>query len=182
MKASAFRKLLEQVAVLSRRRRAHLLQVLRSTVGPDRFTEVIEQAKPAPTCGPACGAARFHRHGRAHGLQRSRCLSCGRTYTALAGSPPAGLRHREKWLDYLCSVLHSTTVQGAARSVGVHRNTSFRWRHRFLPTRDRASCFDRPENKAEPPTSEGSPMSRFVSWSPAIGPDRPSLSSPDSVR
>ena len=132
MKASAFKKFLEQVAVLSKRQREQLLQVLRSTVGLDRITEAIEQARPAPTCCSACGAARFHRHGRTHGLQRYRCLACGRTCTALTGTPLAGLRHREKWLDFLDSVLNSTTVRGAARSVGVHRNTSFRWRHRFL--------------------------------------------------
>lgn len=132
MKAPAFKKLLEQVAVLSKRQREQLLQVLRSTVGLDRFTEVIEQARPTPTSCPACKAARFHRHGRAHGLQRYRCLTCGRTFTTLTGTPLAGLRHKEKWLDFLDSVLNSTTVRGAARSVGVHRNTSFRWRHRFL--------------------------------------------------
>lgn len=132
MKASTFKKLLEQVAVLSKRQREQLLQVLRSTVGLDRFAEVIEQAKPAPACCPACGAERYHRHGRARGLQRYRCLNCGRTFTALTGTPLAGLRHKAKWLDYLDSVLNSTTVRGAARAVGVHRNTSFRWRHRFL--------------------------------------------------
>ena len=37
MKASTFKKLLEQVAVLSKRQREQLLQVLRSTVGLDRY-------------------------------------------------------------------------------------------------------------------------------------------------
>jgi len=71
MKAATFKKLLEQVAVLSKRQREQLLQVLRSTVGLERFAEVIEQARPAPTCCPARGAARFHRHGRANGLPAS---------------------------------------------------------------------------------------------------------------
>jgi transposase-like protein len=144
MKASAFKKLLEQVALLSKRQREQLLQMLRSTAGLERFTEVIEQAKPTPTCCPTCGASQFHRHGRTHGLQRYRCRSCGRTFTALTGTPLAGLRHKEKWLDFLGSVLQSTTVRSAARSVGVHRNTSFRWRHRFLEL----TKHDRPDTLA----------------------------------
>lgn len=142
MQTSAFKKLLGQMAMLTKRQREQLLQVLRSTVGLDRFTDVIDQAKPALACCPACGAARHHRHGRAHGLQRYRCLACGRTFTALTGTPLAGLRHKEKWLDYLDSVLNSTTVRGAARAVGVHRNTSFRWRHRFLDV----TKHDRPDS------------------------------------
>ena len=71
MKAATFKKLLEQVAVLGKRQREQLLQALRSTVGLERFAEVIEQARPAPTCCPARGAARFHRHGRANGLPAS---------------------------------------------------------------------------------------------------------------
>lgn len=144
MQASTFKKLLEQVALLSKRQREQLLQVLRSTAGLERFTEVIEQAKPRPSCCPACGETRLHRHGRTGGLQRYRCRTCGRTFSALTGTPLAGLRHKEKWLDFLDSVLQSTTVRGAARSVGVHRNTSFRWRHRFLE----ATKHDRPDTLA----------------------------------
>jgi transposase-like protein len=57
---------------------------------------------------------------------------CRRTFNPLSGTPLARLRHRRKWLDYLGSMLDSRTVRAAADQVGVHRNTSFRWRHRFL--------------------------------------------------
>uniref|UniRef100_UPI0028AFA56C IS1595 family transposase n=1 Tax=Massilia alkalitolerans TaxID=286638 RepID=UPI0028AFA56C len=52
------------------------------------------------------------------------------------------LRMREKWLDYLGTVLDSTSVRAAASEVGVHRNTAFRWRHRFLerPRYDQPAC------------------------------------------
>jgi transposase-like protein len=36
-------------------------------------------------------------------------------------------------LPYLQCVLESRTVRDAARVVNVHRTTSFRWRHRFVP-------------------------------------------------
>jgi hypothetical protein len=44
----------------------------------------------------------------------------------------AHLRHKPKWLDYLDCVLNSATVRRAADEVGVNKDTSFRWRHRFL--------------------------------------------------
>jgi hypothetical protein len=37
-----------------------------------------------------------------------------------------------KWLDYLGTMLDSRTVRAAAKRVGVHPSTTFRWRHRFL--------------------------------------------------
>jgi len=42
------------------------------------------------------------------------------------------LNCRVKWLDYLGKMLDSTSVRAGAKAVGVHRNTSVRWRHRFL--------------------------------------------------
>lgn len=43
------------------------------------------------------------------------------------------LRKKECWLPHLQCVLDSRTVRDAARIVNVHRTTSFRWRHRFVP-------------------------------------------------
>ena len=65
-------------------------------------------------------------------MQRFRCCACGRTFNDLTGTPLARLRHKGKWLDYLEAVLDSRTVRAAAERIGVHRNTVFRWRHRFL--------------------------------------------------
>jgi transposase-like protein len=91
--------------------------------------EATARGRPCPRCG--CG--RVHRCGQASGLQRFRCLGCGRSYNALTGTPLARLRKKERWLPYLQCVLESRTVRDAARVVGVHRTTSFRWRHRFVP-------------------------------------------------
>jgi len=138
MNAAQFRRLLEQLVTLSKRQRVQLLEVLRPAVGLDRVLDVIEQTSVL-VC-PACGPARIYRHGHAHGLQRFRCTGCGKTFNALTGTPLARLRLKPRWLDYLECVLRSATVRGAAESLGVHRNTSFRWRHRFLD----ATKHDRP--------------------------------------
>ncbi|QYG02905.1 MULTISPECIES: IS1595 family transposase [Massilia] len=92
---------------------------------------LIEQAAIGKCC-PRCGGARSHRCGQASGLQRWRCLACGRSYNALSGTPLAHLRKKEHWLDYLQCLLDSRTVRASADAVQVHRTTSFRWRHRMV--------------------------------------------------
>jgi transposase-like protein len=109
---------------------------LRAWVGairdPAECLARIEQAAHGRPC-PRCGAGRVHRCGQASGLQRLRCLACRRTYNALTGTPLAHLRKRGHWLTYLQCVLDSCSVRAAAAITGVHRTTSFRWRHRFVP-------------------------------------------------
>jgi transposase-like protein len=99
---------------------------------PAECLALIEAAAKGRPC-PHCGCCRVHRCGQASGLQRFRCLGCGRSYNALTGTPLARLRKKERWLPYLQCLLESRTVRDTAQVVGVHRTTSFRWRHRFVP-------------------------------------------------
>ena len=108
-----------------------LREWIASIAQPAECIALIEQAARGRPC-PRCGCARVHRCGQASGLQRFRCLGCRRSYNALTGTPLARLRKKEHWLAYLQCVLESRTVREAARVVGVHRTTSFRWRHRFV--------------------------------------------------
>ncbi|WP_287815550.1 IS1595 family transposase [Pseudomonas sp.] len=111
---------------------ARLRAWLAGICDPTECLALIEAAATGRPC-PHCGGARLHKSGAASGLQRYRCLGCGRTFNALTGTPLARLRKREHWLPYLQCMLESRTVRDAARVVGVHRTTSFRWRHRFGP-------------------------------------------------
>jgi transposase-like protein len=120
------------VAQLSVADLVRLREWIASLAHPAECIALIEQAARGRPC-PRCGCARVHRCGQASGLQRFRCLGCGRSYNALTGTPLARLRKKECWLPYLQCVLESRTVRDAARLVRVHRTTSFRWRHRFVP-------------------------------------------------
>lgn len=131
MQAAGFRKWLERLTRLTKRQRAQLLAILRPAVDLDRACATIEQARSSLSC-PDCGGRRLHRHGFDRGLQRYRCCACKRTFSALTGTPLARLRHREHWLSYLEGMLEGKSVRTAADALGVHRNTTFRWRHRFL--------------------------------------------------
>ena len=131
MRASSFKQWLARVALLTGRQREQLFSVLQPAVGLDRVCAAIEENRRVSCC-PDCGGRRIHRHGHVRGLQRYRCCACGRTFSALSGTPLASLRHRAKWLDYLDNMLDSQSVRKSADALGIHRNTSFRWRHRFL--------------------------------------------------
>jgi transposase-like protein len=114
-----------------------LQEWLASIATPAACLALIEQAAQSRPC-PHCQCPHKTRCGAANGLQRFRCKQCRRTHNALTGTPLARLRKRECWLTYLQCVLESRTVRDSARVAGVHRTTSFRWRHRFVPAAARA--------------------------------------------
>jgi len=132
VKAPGFNKLLAQLPSLNGPQRRQLLAALHPAAGLERIIALIAEVRaPGRRC-PDCACDRCHRHGQANDLQRFRCRQCGRTFNDLTGTPLARLRFKGKWLDYLAALLDSRTVRRAASHVGVHRNTAFRWRHRFL--------------------------------------------------
>ena len=143
MQTAQWKTFVTQFALLSVRQRRAGMALLRG-IAPQEAAVValLENVARQRLHCPACHAEHLHRHGHAHGLQRYRCVPCGRTFNALTGTPLAHLRHKAMWLDYADCLLDSCSVRKAASQLGVHRNTTFRWRHRFLSlaTTDRPRC------------------------------------------
>jgi len=83
-----------------------------------------------PNC-PDCRGS-VQRWGYTAGLQRYRCKACRRSFTPLTGTPLARLRRRDLWLGHAQILQEGASVRVAARRLGLHRNTAFRWRHRWL--------------------------------------------------
>ena len=140
MDACTFDSLLSQMAQLSRHQCARVLALLKPRVDQTNTVDVLQAAVAGKLCCPSCQGTRLYRHGEANGLQRFRCRDCGRTFNCLTGTPLARLRHKDKWRDYADCLLESRTVRKAAAKVEVAKNTSMRWRHRFLA----ATRSDRP--------------------------------------
>jgi transposase-like protein len=142
MRGADFALLLGSLVSLSRMQRDRVLNLLQEGSREEQVIARIEAATAAQLCCPACHSDRYHKHGRADGLQRYRCIACGRTFNALSGTPLARLRQRAKWLGFTQCMLDSRSVRRAAAELDIHKNTSFRWRHRFLAlTRtDRPQC------------------------------------------
>ena len=81
---------------------------------------------------PHCAGREIVAWGRANGLARFRCKSCGRTFNALTKTPMAHLRKRERWLNHAQAMIEGRSLAKTAEFCGVHPTTAFRWRHRFL--------------------------------------------------
>jgi len=130
MKALEFKNWLEQLSRLSRGQQEQVKQRLGVTLSSPEVTTVLEQGE-SPCC-PVCCSTHPYRWGHQAELQRFRCRVCGRTYTILSGTPLARLRHKAQWLKYSAAMIEGLTVRASARHCGIDKNTSFRWRHRFL--------------------------------------------------
>ena len=132
MKIKDFRVLVAELGLLTPVQRSAVIAALSSKGSAGDVVALIEaEFAKAPACGH-CGSEAFSKWGVATGMKRYMCKSCERTFNALTGTPLAHLQKREKWLDYARAIVDGLSLRKAAKRVGVHLETSFRWRHRFL--------------------------------------------------
>jgi transposase-like protein len=132
MKSAEFKQLLVGIGKLSHEQRQKLSAALKQPADGAKAFGLVESRFDAKKACPHCASAELYRHGVIDSLQRYYCRHCHKTFNALTGTPLARLREKPKWLGYLAAMAQSLTVRKSAAAVGVHRNTSFRWRHRFL--------------------------------------------------
>lgn len=132
MKAEEFQLLTAELERLTPHQRSLLVDRLHKVGYVQAISTLIESRLLATPLCPKCGHHDIARWGSASKLQRYRCCSCRATFNALTGTPLARLRHKEKWLEYSQQLAEGHSVRRSAKACGVHRNTTFRWRHRFL--------------------------------------------------
>lgn len=129
---------LDQIVMALRKLTASQRQVIEDelaalTTEPE-VSGIIEKhvsKSKAKTC-PHCQSKHVIRHGHAKGLQRYRCRGCGKTFSALTGTPLCGLHKRDKWLDQAEALRKGQTLRSVAHHLNIHLGTAHRWRHRFL--------------------------------------------------
>ena len=132
MRAADFQKLLGQLAGLDAGQRKAALRVLSGVDEGQQAIEILEAASSAgPRC-PHCDHEHVQPWGQSNKLQRWRCRSCRITFNALTGTPLAGLRKRELWLEHGRGLVEGASLRNVAARCGVALSTSFRWRHRHL--------------------------------------------------
>jgi transposase-like protein len=125
-------QLLNQAAKLTRARRERVLAHLGTSLTYGRATTIVECRLAQRRGFPKCQAQHIVCNGQADGLQRYGCRGCGSTLSALTGTPLAGLRHRDKWIEQAQAMNDGLSVRKAAAIMDAHRTTAFRWRHSFL--------------------------------------------------
>ncbi len=132
MKTPEFQALIEQLGDLSEVQRSALFAALKGNGSANDVIALIEtRFAVAPVCGH-CKSEAFGSWGVASGLRRYKCERCSRTFNALTGTPLAQLHRREAWLEYARALVDGVSLRKAAERCGIHLETSFRWRHRFL--------------------------------------------------
>lgn len=132
MKTEEFQALTAEIEKLTPHQRKLLAQRLDKIQNVQAVNTLIEARLAVAHMCPKCGGNRIARWGSASGLQRYRCAACKATFNALTGTPLARLRKKDKWLDYAQQMEQGQSVRKSAKACEVHRNTAFRWRHRFL--------------------------------------------------
>ena len=131
MEHGAFRAWLAEVDDLTPDQRLDLEEVLAGRTPRAAVTAAIEGSLGDERRCPHCGGASVG-CGAANGVRRFRCKKCGKSFNALTGTPLAGLRKKERWLEFGRSLSEGDTVVASAERCGVAVSTAFRWRHRFL--------------------------------------------------
>ena len=132
MRAAEFQKLLGELGQLDAGQRAAAIRVLSGVDETRQAIEILEAGGASGPACPHCGHAHVQPWGQSNQLHRWRCKGCARTFNALTGTPLAGLRKRELWLEHGRALVDGVSLRKVAARCGVALSTSFRWRHRHL--------------------------------------------------
>ena len=128
MHNKTFFKLLDQLKKLTPSQKEKLQSTLHHADSEEKVSTVIDTVGSCPHCT----SENYQKWGVRSSLQRYRCNHCHKTFNALTGTPLARLRHKEVWMDFAQDVIESKTIRASAKHCGVHKDTTFRWRHRML--------------------------------------------------
>ena len=83
MQTAQWKTFVTQFVLLSVRQRRAGMALLHGIAPQEAVVALLENVVRQRLACPACHTAHLHRHGHAHGLQRYRCVPCGRTFNAL---------------------------------------------------------------------------------------------------
>ncbi len=131
MKPSHYKNIVHDLNYLNTWQFRNIKQCIKSIDDQQRVANSIETPYRDIKC-PHCNETKVQRWGKCNGLQRYRCKNCRRTFNSLTGTPLARLRKKEIWIDFAKCMNEGLSVRKSASICKVNKNTTFRWRHRFL--------------------------------------------------
>ena len=131
MEKSRFKKYLGNVHNFNNFQFRRLKEEVEIRVKKKKISNILETSKNDLFC-PFCNSKNYIRWGKRNDMQRYKCKDCNKTFNSLTKTPLARLRRKGHWLQYANCLKNGLTIREAANECGVHKNTSFRWRHRFI--------------------------------------------------
>ncbi|ETI90617.1 MAG: hypothetical protein Q607_CBUC00054G0077 [Clostridium butyricum DORA_1] len=85
------------------------------------------------SCCPHCKNVEFIKFGKYDGIQRYRCKSCKKTFSATTNSLWKYLKHPpEKWFKFIELLGEKKTLEYCAKTLKISIVTAFNWRHKAL--------------------------------------------------
>lgn len=132
MESKAYKHLLAQLEGLSDEQRQEVLQTLEGQQTAQDLARLVSERLADQGGCPHCACEQVVKFGTARGTQRYRCKGCGKTFTALTGTPLHRLRGKEKFLENAACMSEGLTIRKTARRLGFTIDKTFRWRHKFL--------------------------------------------------
>ena len=131
MEKNRFKKFLNHVHNFNNYQFRRLKEEVEIRVKKKRIANILETSENELEC-PFCKSPNYIKWGKRNDLQRYKCKCCCKTFNSLTKTPLARLRRKGHWLEYSNCLKNGLTIREAARECGIHKNTSFRWRHRFI--------------------------------------------------
>ena len=109
-----------------------LLETMRQRKDADGVQRLVMARMAERKCCPHCEGTKVVKHGVEFGSQRFRCKDCGKTFTALTGTPFHRLRDKAKLLENAACMADGLSVRKTAARLEISVQKAFRWRHKFL--------------------------------------------------
>ena len=112
MDLAEFQDWLSVADQLTAAQRTEAARALSTEANEERSIAAVERGVGESRICPRCGEGGAVRKGKARGLWRYLCKSCGRTFNAVTGTPLQGLHKKERWLSFEESLAEGETVGG----------------------------------------------------------------------
>lgn len=135
MKSTELKRLTQAIQSLPADAIQPIKLALSSREGELGSSIILQEKTDKVSACPHCGSIAIAKWGKSSdSRQRFKCKEskCGKTFNALTGSIMARLRLPEKRITYAKCLMDGLSVREAAEEIGVHKNTAFRWRHKFM--------------------------------------------------
>lgn len=82
---------------------------------------------------PYCDSNLYKRNGKRGALQKYKCKSCGKEFSAITGTPAYRIQKQDKFETYKSLLFDGyLPIKDIASKVGISIQTAFDWRHKIL--------------------------------------------------
>ena len=121
MEAKEFQTFVGSLGKLTKERHDAILEAIHGRASAMSAVALIDaRFALAPECGH-CRSKTIRPWSKPNPIRRYMCDACGKTFTALTGTPLQNLRRRDAWLEYAQCLADGTTLRKAASRCKIRQ-------------------------------------------------------------